>query len=159
MAEKAHATSNGDGVVFRPPGAMNQRGALALLAIVVLLGLVGWMYLSQASEAAELRHHIQDLRQRKEELQRQNDQLTYEIARLASVDRLDKRARDLGYVAVWQARFVAVAGYSTADEATPGVSTTLAPREPVENATPSAVAGWWQAVTDQFETWTQTEQP
>lgn len=139
---------------------MNRRRALALLAAVVVLGLVGWMYLSQASEAAELDHRIQELSRQKEELQRQNDQLAYEIARRASVDRLEKRARALGYAAVWQARFVYVAAYPSPDKSAPGERPALAQRDPLERATPSAVAaGWWQTVADQFEAWVQTEQP
>jgi hypothetical protein len=132
---------------------MNRRRALALLTAVVIMGLVGWMYLSQASEAAELHHDIQELRQRKEELQRQNDQLAYDIARMASVDQLEGRARQLGYVTVWQAHFVAVAGYLSPNEKTPQDVTALAQREP------SAVTGWWKSVADQFEAWAQTDQP
>lgn len=159
MAQNGRTTSNSGLGPPRSPGAMNRRGALALLAAVVVLGLVGWIYLSQASDAAELHRCIRELRQQKEEFQRQNDQLTYEIARLASVERLEKRAHELGYVSVWQARFLAVAGYPAQDETAPDKLTALARRDPAEGATPSAVAAWWQIVTDQFESWAKTEQP
>jgi len=138
---------------------MSLRGALGLLVVVVVIGLVGWMYLSQASESAETERRIRELRQQREELQRQNDQLTYENARLASVERLETRARELGYVAVWQARFLAVAGYPAQDDGTPDETTALAQGVPTKHTTPSAVAGWWKTVADQFEVWTQTDQP
>lgn len=138
---------------------MNLRGALGLLAVVVIVGLIGWVYLSQASEAAETERRIWALRQRREELLRQNDQLAYEVARLASVARLEKRARELGYVAVWQARFLAVAGYPAQEDATVDETPPLARVDPGKRATPSAVAGWWKAVADQFEVWAQTEGP
>ena len=141
----------------RPHQIMNRRRTFALLAAVVILGLVGWMYLSQASEAAELHHHIQELHQRKDELQRQNDQLAYDIARTASVDQLESRARQLGYVYVWQARFVAVVGYPSQDKKAPEDVAALAQRDPAERATSPTVTGWWRSVTDQFEAWTQTE--
>ena len=137
---------------------MSRRSALVLLVAVVLLGLVGWMCLSQASEAAEMRHHIQELHQQKKELLRENDQLTYDIARLASVERLEKRARELGYVTVRQAHFVLVA-YPLQDEITPNEAMAVAQSNSAERATSSATPDWWQAVTEQFEAWAQTEQP
>ena len=140
-------------------GPMDLRRALRWLVLVVVAGLVGWVYLSQASRVAETEHHIRELRQQRDELQRQNDQLTYEVGRLGSVERLTRRARDLGYVAVWQARFVAVPSYPTRDDGTPSEATALRQDDPAGHATPSAVASWWQAVADQFEVWTQTGQP
>ncbi len=140
-------------------GAMNLQGALALLITVVVLGLVGWMYLSQASRAAELDRRFRELGQQKKELLRQNDQLTYEITRLASVDRLEKRAHELGYVAVRQARFVTVTSYPFQDEVAPDDVTTVAQHDSVERAAPLAMASWWHAVTDQFDAWAQPEQP
>lgn len=154
MMQNGHSLPNHP----RPRGAMNLRGALALLITVVVLGLVGWLYLSQASEAAELDRRFRELERQKEELLRQNDQLTYEIARLASVERLEKRAHELGYVAVRQARFVTVASHSFQDEAAPDDVTTVVQRDSVERATPLAMASWWHAVTDQFDAWVQPEQ-
>lgn len=153
MAQNRHPPTNNILTRSRP------QGALAFLATIVILGLIGWVYLRQASEAAELQHRIQALRQQEQELQRQNDQLAYEIARLASVDQLNARARQLGYVAVSQARFVAVAGYPSHQESAPDETMTLAQRDPAGRATPSAVAGWWKTFTGQFEAWAQSEQP
>ena len=150
-----------DNVSSRPHrlGPMSLRGALGLLVVVVVMGLVGWMYLSQANESAETKRHIRELRQQKEELQRQNDQLTYENARVASVKRLETRARELGYVAVCQARFLVVAGYPVQDDDTSDETAALAQGDPTKHATSSAVVGWWKTVADQFEVWTQPDQP
>jgi len=145
--------------VLLPVSTINRRKALGLLVGVLTLGLVGWMYLSQASQAVNLERQIRGLRQQKQDLQRQNDHLTYEVARLASVERLERRARELGYVAVWQAHFLLVAGYPSPDGTAADEMAALPPARPQERATPSAVAGWWQAVTQQFEAWSQADEP
>ncbi len=129
------------------------------MAVIVIMGLVGWMYLSQASEVTETTRRIRELRQQKEELQRQNDQLAYDIARLASVDRLEKRARELGYVAVWEARFLVVADYPTQKEDTLAEKTALAQDSPAEHTTSPAVVGWWKSIASQFEAWALADQP
>lgn len=159
MAQSRHPISNNSLSLRHRLGPMNLRGALGLMVVIVIVGLVGWVYLSHASEAAETVRRVQELRQQREELLRQNDQLAYEVARLASVKRLGKRARELGYVAVWQARFLAVAGYPAQDDATFDGESALTRSDPRKRATPSAVAGWWEAVTDQFEDWAHTENP
>ncbi len=138
---------------------MALHGTLALLTAVLLMGLIGWMYLSQASKVAETERRIRELRQQKQELLRQNDQLAYEIARLASVERLNQRARALGYVPVAQARYLIVAGYPVQDNGIAGGTAALAQTDPAERATTLAMAGWWKAVEDQFEDWIQAEQP
>ena len=140
-------------------GSMGLRGALGLLVVIVIVGLVGWVYLSQASEVAETERRIRELGRRKEELLRQNDQLAYEVAQLGSVQRLEKRARGLGYTAVWQAHFLAVVGYPTPGEVIVDETPALVRRDPHSRATPPAVAGWWETVASQFETWSQGGQP
>jgi cell division protein FtsL len=100
MAQNGHSVSNNASKRFRRLGPMTLRGALGLLVAILVMGLIGWMYLSQASAMAETERHIAKLRQRKQDLQQQNDQLAYDIARLASVGRLERRARELGYVPV-----------------------------------------------------------
>jgi len=141
------------------PGLPTLRGTPGLLLAILVMSLVGWMYLSQASEGAETARRTRELRQQKEELQRQNDQLTYEIARLASVDRLAQRARELGYVDVWEARFLVVTDYPVEEETWPTEAAALTQRDPDARPTASAVVGWWKAIADQFEVWTLTEQP
>ncbi|MFZ5918700.1 MAG: septum formation initiator family protein [Chloroflexota bacterium] len=145
--------------VSSPVSTINRRKALGLLVGVLTLALVGWMYLSQASQTVKLERQIRGLRQQKQELQRQNDHLVYEVARLASVERLERRARELGYVAVWQAHFLLVTGYPSPDSTAADEMAALPPARPQERATPSAVAGWWQAVTQQFEAWSQADEP
>lgn len=159
MAQSRHPISSNVPNQLHRLGPMKLRGALGLLAAILVIGLVGWMYLSQASEVAGTERRIGELRQQKEGLQRQNDQLTYEIGRLASVDRLEKRARELGYVPVSQARFLVVGNYPAQDRGTSNEATTLVQGDSAKRPTPLAVAGWWKAVADQFEMWTRTDQP
>jgi type II secretory pathway component PulJ len=159
MAQNGHSVSNNASSRFRRLGPMTLRGALGVLVAILVMGLIGWMYLSQASVMAETERHIAKLRQRKQDLQRQNDQLAYDIARLASVGRLERRARVLGYVPVSQARYLIVAGYPVQDKGLPDETAALAQSGPAERATPLAVAGWWKAIEDQFAGWIQTERP
>ena len=65
------------------------------------------------------------------------------MARLGSVGRSEKRARELGYVAVWEARFLAVIGFPTQEDAAFDEVPALVQSSPSQRATPSAVAGWW----------------
>lgn len=161
MTQNGRNASNHHNTPGQPQrlGLPTLRGTPGLLLAILAMSLVGWMYLSQASEGAETARRSRELRQQKEELQRQNDQLTYEIASLASVDRLAQRARELGYVDVWEARFLVVTGYPVEEETWPTEAASLAQRDPGASPTASAVVGWWQAITDQFEVWTLTEQP
>jgi len=159
MAQNGPSVSNNTSSRFRRLGPMTLRGALGVLVAILVMGLIGWMYLSQASVMAETERHIAKLRQRKQDLQRQNDQLAYDIARLASVGRLERRARVLGYVPVSQARYLIVAGYPVQDKGLPDETAALAQSGPAERATPLAVAGWWKAIEDQFAGWIQTERP
>jgi cell division protein FtsL len=159
MAKNTSPLPDSISIQSRRLGQMSLRAALGLLVIVMIAGLVGWVYLSQASEATETERRIRELRLQKEELQRQTDQLTYEVAQLASVEQLTKRARDLGYVPVWQPRFLTVVGYPTQDDGTSNEQTALSHGSSAGHATPSAVAGWWEAVTDQFVVWARTDQP
>lgn len=138
---------------------MSLRGALGLLLGILVIGLVGWTYLSQASAMAETERRIAELRQQRLDLQQQNDQRAYDVARLASVGRLEKRARELGYVPVSQAHYLVVAGYPVQGEGSPDERMALAQDGPAEHATPLAVAGWWKAIEDQFVGWIETEQP
>ncbi len=161
MTQNGRNVSNHNNTPTQPHrlGLPTLRGTPGLLLAILIMSLVGWMYLSQASEGAETARRTRELRQQKEELQRQNDQLTYEIANLASVDRLAQRARELGYVDIWEARFLVVTDYSVAEETWPGEAAVLAQRDPGAKPTASAVVGWWKAIADQFEVWTLTEQP
>lgn len=159
MAPKKPSTTSKALRQYYQLGPMNPRGALGLLAAILAVGLVGWIFLSQASATAETERRIQKLRQQKEEIQRQNDQLAYDIARLASVERLEKRARELGYVPVSEAHFLAVANYPIHTPDTAKAKKIPSWTNPTKRTTPSAVAGWWESVTDQFDVWSQIPQP
>jgi hypothetical protein len=143
-----------------PPlrAATGRRKAFSLLIAIAILGLVGWVFLGQASKAAELERHIREMRRQKAELQRQNDHLTYLIAQRASVEQLQQRAVQLGYVPVRQARFLAVTDYPSSDDTSLDVAA-LPETAPGEGTAPSATVGWWRTVADQFEAWSHTERP
>jgi type II secretory pathway pseudopilin PulG len=159
MSQNGRPISNNVPSQPRCLGWINLRGTPALLVVIVVMGLVGWLYLSQASEATETTRRIRELRQQKEELQRQNDQLTYDVARLASVDRLEERARELGYVTVWEARFLVVTDYPVQGGDTTVEAMASAQNGSAERKTSSAVVSWWKTIAGQFEVWASADEP
>lgn len=70
--------------------------ALLLVGLVVLVAIAG-LYLNEASRAGVAGRDVLALEVRQSDLLRQNDILRSEIAGLRSVERLELRARDMGF--------------------------------------------------------------
>lgn len=68
-----------------------------LLAGVVLMGVIGAMYLAQASRTAATGRRLQELIGERARLEQQNAQLRAEIAALRSVPRLIRQSQAMGY--------------------------------------------------------------
>lgn len=85
--------------------------SLAAGAIVIVA--LGGLYLTEASRAATAGRDVQSLQAQKAELDFLIDRQLALIAQAKSVDRLEQRARDLGYVPaeIGQIDFVVVEGY------------------------------------------------
>jgi len=64
---------------------------------VILLGLVGWLYLEQASEVASYGYEIRQLENRKERLRRELTALRAEVAMQGSLERIYAAGNSLGY--------------------------------------------------------------
>ena len=113
-----------------------------MLCILAAFGLLGWIYLSQASYVTMTSRRVQELEAEKARLQEQSRQLMAEIADLESVARLVARSEALGFVSipVDDAEFLVIA-------------------EPVETdvllASTSPTGSWWNRITDQFIVWSQ----
>jgi hypothetical protein len=76
---------------------MNLTNVLAWLVALVLIALVGWLYLLQASQVSSYAHEIRTLENEKERLNRLNTVLTGQVAELGSITRIRAAAEQLGY--------------------------------------------------------------
>jgi len=70
---------------------------IGLLAVLfILTSLIGWFYLTQASEATTTALRLQRLASEREHLRRENAEVRYQIADLENLSRVRERARLLG---------------------------------------------------------------
>jgi cell division protein FtsL len=96
--------------IKRNPNKLEGRATAGMLIIFLVLSLLGWIYLTQASHVATTSRRNQDLEAERARLHQENLELMVEIAEYESVSRLAARAQELGFVAVGpdKADFVAV---------------------------------------------------
>jgi hypothetical protein len=97
--------------IKRNPNKLEGRATAGMLIIFLVLSLLGWIYLTQASHVATTSRRNQELEAEKARLQQENMELMVEIAGYESVSRLAARAHELGFVAMTpeDADFLAVA--------------------------------------------------
>jgi cell division protein FtsL len=86
--------------IKRNPYKLEGRATAGMLIIFLILSLLGWIYLTQASHVATTSRRNQELETEKARLQQENMELMVEIATYESVSRLAARAEELGFVAV-----------------------------------------------------------
>lgn len=141
--------------VKRNPNKLEGRATLGMLIMLVVLSLLGWIYLTQASHVATTSRRIEELQIDKARLEQQNLELVVEIAELESIERLSARAQELGFttVALDDADFVVAA--------VPDV-----PQIPVELLSSDGgtddrtqATRWLDSVAAQFTAWVQSESP
>lgn len=82
--------------------------ALRLILIVVLSGLMAGLFLLQASEIAVTARRVETLRQKRDDLQRDNAELLDQIAGEGSLPQLQERAARLGFVPATQVEYLRV---------------------------------------------------
>jgi hypothetical protein len=74
-----------------------QGKTIGLLAVLfILASLIGWFYLTQASEATTTALWLQRLASEREHLRRERAEVRYQIAELENLSRIRERARLLG---------------------------------------------------------------
>jgi hypothetical protein len=84
---------------FRQAPWRTQTQAVAAWSVILMAVFVlGGLYLAVASRAAAAGRDLQTLEARKAAILLENDQLRSELAHLQSVDRLARRALELGYL-------------------------------------------------------------
>jgi len=81
---------------------------IRLALILTLIGLLAGLYLFQASEIAAAGRRIEALRQRRDELRRENAELLDQIARESSFQQLYARALKLGFAPATQVEYLEV---------------------------------------------------
>jgi cell division protein FtsB len=126
---------------------VDRRTAAGAMFILTLLSLIGWLYLTQASYVTVTSYHLAALRAERDELRRQNAQLTYEISRLTTRNQVQARARQLGFAPVSQVRYLAVADYPASKQlaAARNLTADISRIPDDEN--------WWEALVAQLGAW------
>lgn len=74
------------------------------LLLIAFIALVGSIYLGQGSQAAVIGQRVHDKQDRLEWTLRENDQLRTEITVLSAPDRIEARAKQLGFHAATSAQ-------------------------------------------------------
>ena len=149
--------------IKRNPNKLEGRATFGMLIMLVVLSLLGWIYLTQASHVATTGRRIEELQIDKARLEQQNLELMVEIATLESVSRLAARAQELGFrtVALDDAEFLvaAVPDVSADPVESPagGLGTVADARD--SQGTGVQSAGWLEGVAAQFIAWVQSESP
>ena len=141
--------------IKRDPNKLQGRATLGMLIMLVVLSLLGWIYLTQASHVATTTRRIEELQIDKARLEQQNLELRVEIAELESVSRLAERAKELGFdsVALDDAEFV-VASVPDVDLA----QAALSAQDEGWGAGDQSKS-WLDSVAAQFAAWVQSESP
>ena len=141
--------------IKRDPNKLQGRATLGMLIMLVVLSLLGWIYLTQASHVATTTRRIEELQIDKARLEQQNLELMVEIADLESVSRLAERAKELGFttVALDDAEFVvaAVPDVDLSHVALLGGDEGL--------GAGAETKSWLDSVAAQFTAWVQSESP
>jgi hypothetical protein len=136
-----------------------QAASLAVLGMFVAI-FIGALYLSQASSTSTLGRQLSDLIDERDRLEQENEQLRAEIAGYRTVERLLRRAQELGFNPAnsLDIRYLVVSGYDPyRDEA---VVPLEAEAEPLPEYDESFV-GWiqqqWDLLTGQIERFNSRE--
>jgi len=143
------------------PGAirLDPRTLAFFGTILVLLGLAGWLYLTQSSQVARYAYEIRTLERQKERLHRELVALRGEIALAESLQRVQEAGAALGYVlpeAKDSSRRLRLEYQPPTP--TPVAATPVPGGRPAgEGSTPQqGSGGWLQRLWAQFQTWLHT---
>ena len=139
------------------------RTTAAVLLVLILLGLLSWLCLSQASKVSTVRHSIWAKEAKIGRLQRENAESLAEVTELIGVSRLEDVALRLGYGPAEERRYLDVPGYpggvsggGLAAAPRPDESAVVAPEES-RSLEGGGVARWWKKVVSQFVAWAGTQ--
>ena len=157
-----------EGSTEKSIGSLDARTALGSLLLLILVSLLGWLYLTQASQVTTTGYRIYELERERARLQRENAKLMLEIAELERLEVVETRARQLGFVPPERLEYLVVANYPPEHPSSGQLAATfeeenLALDSPKQEKTGNkavgaTLAGWWEQMVSQFNIWT-TVQP
>jgi hypothetical protein len=137
-----------------------QRQAAALIVLSMFVAVfIGALYLSQSSASSNLGRQLNDLILERDTLQQANEQLRAEIAGYRTVERLLRRAQEMGYAQAGSAEmeFLVVDGYNpNRDEAVIPLEDNAVPLPEYDESFTGWVQQQWDALVRQFEAFNQT---
>jgi hypothetical protein len=143
-----------ENVIRQLPWRVDSKAALGLLLLLAMFSLVGWLYLTQASAVTATSYRIDELRLELDQIKNQNAALTLEIAQLEALDRVELRARELGFGPTINVRYLPVANYPSSQESEKAaLAGDLAqngfgsPKHDFDQAV------WWMNVLDDVAAW------
>lgn len=113
------------------------------LLFIVTIVLVGVIYMGQASQAALTGQRVYDKQEKLARIRQENAQLQAEISVLLAPDRMEKRARALGFhlASPDQVKYLTVKDYPVEP-----VKPTFSASAPVRTDDAFDVAAWWNAM-------------
>ena len=160
--------NSAEGSTEKSTGRLDVKTAIGSILIFVLVSLLGWLYLTQASQVTTTGYRIYELERERARLQRENAKLMLEIAELERLEDIEARARQLGFVSPDQMEYLVVADYPPDHPSSEQLAVTFGGKnfalnspqqERTENEAGVAVlAGWWEKLVSQFTVW-MTVQP
>jgi hypothetical protein len=153
-----------EGSTEKSIGSLDARTAIGSLLILILVSLLGWLYLTQASQVTTTGYRIYELENERARLQRENAKLMLEIAELGRLEVVEARARQLGFVPSEQVEYLAVAGYYPSDYSLSGQLAVAFGEEDLaldfpeqqktgNEAVRAALVGGWEKLVSQFSVW------
>ena len=152
-----------EGSTEKSIGSLNARTAIGSLLILILVSLLGWLYLTQASQVTTTGYRIYELEGERARLQRENAKLMFEIAELERLEDVEARARQLGFVPPEQVEYLGVADYPPDHSSSGQLAVTFAKEDfaldsPKQDnrgseAVEAALASWWEKLVSQFNIW------
>ena len=152
-----------EGSIGKSIGSLDARTAIGSLLILILVSLLGWLYLTQASQVTTTGYRIYELEGERARLQRENAKLMLEVAELERLESVEARARQLGFVPPERVEYLIVADYppdhpSSGQRAATFGKENLALDSPQREKTEdevmgAALAAWWEKLVSQFNIW------
>ena len=134
-----------------------------ILLVLTLLGLLGWLCLTQASQVSTARYRLWEKETEKARLQRQNAELLAEVAEMLSVACLETKARDAGYTPAEGVRYLHVLNYYADSTSRGGLAAVARPDEGTavsleEHEDKSlGITRWWREIVSQFAVWAKAQ--
>jgi cell division protein FtsB len=155
--------NSAEGLTEKSIGSLDAKTAIGSLLILILVSLLGWLYLTQASQVTTTGYRIYELERERARLQRANAKLMLEVAELEKLEMVKARARQLGFVPPAQVEYLVVTDYPPDHPSSGQLAVAFGKESPALNspqqektrnkAVATALASWWEKLVSQFTIW------